>query len=44
MKINKNIVITAALLAALTIIVGAFGAHGLKELILKREFDIKCIM
>ena len=37
MKINKNIVITAALLAALTIIVGAFGAHGLKELISEKS-------
>ncbi|MDB9993080.1 DUF423 domain-containing protein [Flavobacteriaceae bacterium] len=34
---NKNIVITAALLAALTIIVGAFGAHGLKELISEKS-------
>jgi len=37
MKINKNIVITAALLAALSIIVGAFGAHGLKELISEKS-------
>ena len=37
MKINKNIVITAALLVALTIIVGAFGAHGLKELISEKS-------
>lgn len=37
MKTNKNIVITAALLAALTIIVGAFGAHGLKELISEKS-------
>ena len=37
MKINKNIVITAALLAALTIMVGAFGAHGLKELISEKS-------
>ena len=29
--------ITAALLAALTIIVGAFGAHGLKELISEKS-------
>lgn len=33
MKINKNIVVTAAILGALTIMIGAFGAHGLKELI-----------
>ena len=37
MKINKNIVITAALLAALTIMIGAFGAHGLKELISEKS-------
>ena len=33
MKIDKNIVITASILGALTIAIGAFGAHGLKELI-----------
>lgn len=33
MKFNKNIVATAAILGALTIAIGAFGAHGLKELI-----------
>tara|TARA_R110000787_G_scaffold137132_2_gene249866 strand:- start:8430 stop:8819 length:390 start_codon:yes stop_codon:yes gene_type:complete len=33
MKTNKNIVVTAAILGALTIMIGAFGAHGLKELI-----------
>ena len=33
MKINKNIVVAAAILGALTIMIGAFGAHGLKELI-----------
>jgi len=33
MKIDKNIVITASFLGALTIAIGAFGAHGLKELI-----------
>ena len=33
MKINKNIVVTAAILGAVTIMVGAFGAHGLKDLI-----------
>jgi uncharacterized membrane protein YgdD (TMEM256/DUF423 family) len=33
MKIDKNIVITASFLGALTIAIGAFGAHGLKEII-----------
>ncbi len=33
MKIDKNIVATASFLGALTIAIGAFGAHGLKELI-----------
>lgn len=33
MKINKNIVVTAAILGAVTIMIGAFGAHGLKDLI-----------
>jgi len=33
MKFNKNIVATAAILGALTIAIGAFGAHGLKQLI-----------
>ena len=33
MKIDKNIVVTASFLGALTIAIGAFGAHGLKELI-----------
>lgn len=33
MKINKNIVATASFLGAITIAIGAFGAHGLKELI-----------
>ncbi len=37
MKINKNIVVTAALLTALTIMIGAFGAHGLKELISEKS-------
>jgi len=32
-KLDKVIVITASLLAALTIAIGAFGAHGLKELV-----------
>jgi len=33
MKIDKYIVIAASFLGALTIAIGAFGAHGLKELI-----------
>jgi len=37
MKINKNIVVTAAILGALTIMIGAFGAHGLKELITEKS-------
>ena len=37
MKINKNIVVTAAILGALTIIIGAFGAHALKELITEKS-------
>ncbi len=32
-KIDKNIVVIAALLGALTIAIGAFGAHGLKQLV-----------
>ncbi|MGV6829707.1 MAG: DUF423 domain-containing protein [Flavobacteriales bacterium] len=32
-KINKKIVFLAAILGAVTITLGAFGAHGLKELI-----------
>jgi|TARA_B110001452_G_C15207703_1_gene418945 uncharacterized membrane protein YgdD (TMEM256/DUF423 family) len=32
-KYHKNIVIIASLLAMLTIVMGAFGAHGLKSLI-----------
>ena len=32
-KYDKNIVIIASLLAMLTIVMGAFGAHGLKSLI-----------
>jgi len=32
-KIDKNIVVIASSLGALTIAIGAFGAHGLKELI-----------
>ena len=30
---NKNIVVTASILAAITIAIGAFGAHGLKQLV-----------
>lgn len=37
MKINKNIVVTATILGALTIMIGAFGAHGLKELITEKS-------
>ena len=43
MKINKNIVVTAALLAALTIMIGAFGAHGLKELISEKSCLLLCM-
>ena len=32
-KLSKNIVVTAAILAAVTIAIGAFGAHGLKQLV-----------
>ena len=32
-KLDKIIVLTASLLGALTIAIGAFGAHGLKELV-----------
>ena len=37
MKINKNIVGSAAILGAITIMIGAFGAHGLKELISEKS-------
>jgi len=33
MNFNKNIVAIAAILGAITIAIGAFGAHGLKELL-----------
>ena len=33
MKLDKNIIVTASVLGALTIGIGAFGAHGLKELV-----------
>ncbi|MFK5983133.1 MAG: DUF423 domain-containing protein [Flavobacteriaceae bacterium] len=33
MNFNKNIVATAAILGAVTISIGAFGAHGLKQLV-----------
>ena len=32
-KFDKNIAITACILTAMTIAIGAFGAHGLKELV-----------
>lgn len=32
-KLNRNIALTAAVLAAVTIAIGAFGAHGLKEIV-----------
>lgn len=32
-KLSKKIVVTAAVLSAITIALGAFGAHGLKELV-----------
>ncbi len=32
-KSSKNIVLTSAILAAITIAIGAFGAHGLKEMV-----------
>lgn len=32
-KLSKNIVATSAILAAITIAIGAFGAHGLKQLV-----------
>ena len=38
MNFNKNIVATAAILGAITIAIGAFGAHGLKQLV-----DVKAI-
>ena len=33
MNLDKNIIVTASVLGALTIGIGAFGAHGLKELV-----------
>ena len=38
-KINKKIVSSAALLGAITIALGAFGAHGLKELLNEQTID-----
>ncbi len=38
-KMDKKIVVAAALLAAITIALGAFGAHGLKELVNERSID-----
>ena len=32
-KLDKRIVVTASILGALTIAIGAFGAHGLKQLV-----------
>jgi uncharacterized membrane protein YgdD (TMEM256/DUF423 family) len=32
-KLDKGIVVTASILGALTIAIGAFGAHGLKQLV-----------
>jgi uncharacterized membrane protein YgdD (TMEM256/DUF423 family) len=32
-KLDKKIAVTAAILGAMTIAIGAFGAHGLKELV-----------
>lgn len=37
MNFNKNIVATAAILGAVTIVIGAFGAHGLKDLISSKD-------
>ncbi|MFD2147319.1 DUF423 domain-containing protein [Mucilaginibacter antarcticus] len=37
---NKSIVITAAILGALAVITGAFGAHGLKAKITPAQLDI----
>jgi uncharacterized membrane protein YgdD (TMEM256/DUF423 family) len=39
-SMNKSIVITAALLGALAVITGAFGAHGLKAKITPAQLDI----
>jgi len=33
LNLDKNIIVTASVLGALTIGIGAFGAHGLKELV-----------
>ncbi|WP_245946178.1 DUF423 domain-containing protein [Marinirhabdus gelatinilytica] len=32
-KLSKNMMVTASILAAVTIAIGAFGAHGLKQLV-----------
>ena len=32
-KLSKNILVTASILGAITIVIGAFGAHGLKKLV-----------
>ena len=33
MNFNKKITVLAAVMGALTVIIGAFGAHGLKEIV-----------
>lgn len=38
-KLSKNIVITASVLGAITIAIGAFGAHGLKQLVSAASLD-----
>jgi uncharacterized membrane protein YgdD (TMEM256/DUF423 family) len=38
-KIDKKIVVSAALLGAITIAFGAFGAHGLKELVNEQSLN-----
>ena len=37
---NKRIILTAAFLGALAVILGAFGAHGLKNMILPKQLEI----
>ena len=39
MKFNKNIIAIASVLGALTIAIGAFGAHGLKELVSEKALS-----
>ncbi|NNM24125.1 MAG: DUF423 domain-containing protein [Flavobacteriaceae bacterium] len=38
-KLDKNILLTVAILGALTIALGAFGAHGLKEMVSATALD-----